>query len=229
MIDLLEKFVKKYKATSFIIVVLLVMSSYFIAISISIAPAYMILLTGFEKTREFPLWLRGLIFGGCFCFAYFSFAVTLMFSVSFLNFIFPFKLKPWRGRYYSLKIIPWYYHNALVQLVRFTVLDILTPSPLNTLFFKMMGMKMGKNCIINTSNISDPALITLGDNVTIGGSATIFAHYGQAGNMIIAPVILKSGATIGLKASIMGDVVIGENVLVKPHEVILPKTRLEKD
>lgn len=129
-----------------------------------------------------------------------------------------------RATWYSLEVIPWYYHNALVQLVRFTVLDIITPSPLTNLFFKMMGMKIGKNVLINTSNISDPALITLEDNVTLGGSSTVFAHYGMKGFLVVAPVVIKKGANIGLKASIMGDVIIEEDAMVPPHEIVLPKT-----
>jgi acetyltransferase-like isoleucine patch superfamily enzyme len=63
--------------------------------------------------------------------------------------------------------------------------------------------------------------------VTIGGSATLFAHYGQKGYLIISPVHIKKGATIGLKASIMGDVIIGENANIKAHSVVMPKSRIE--
>ncbi|MEZ4872088.1 MAG: hypothetical protein R2827_07555 [Bdellovibrionales bacterium] len=105
-------------------------------------------------------------------------------------------------------------------------MEFLTPSPLNVLFYKMMGMKVGKGVVINSTNISDPALITLGDYVTIGGSAHLFGHYGQKGVLILAPVIIKDHVTIGLKASVMGDVIVGERAVVKPHTVLLPKTRV---
>ncbi len=58
--------------------------------------------------------------------------------------------------------------------------------------------------LINTTNISDPCMITLGDYVTVGGSVTIFGHYGQKGYLIIEPVEIGNGTTIGLKSSIMG-------------------------
>lgn len=45
----------------------------------------------------------------------------------------------------------------------------------------MMGMKLGKGVQINSTNISDPALIQMDDKVTIGGSATIIAHYASGG------------------------------------------------
>mgnify|MGYP000588390086 FL=1 len=52
------------------------------------------------------------------------------------------------------------------------------------------------------------------------------AHYAQAGYLVIAPVKIGSRATIGLRAMIMGDVVIGEGARVLPNSVVLPKTRI---
>lgn len=88
----------------------------------------------------------------------------------------------------------------------------------------MMGMKIGKGGIINTSNISDPCLIEIGDNVTIGGSATLIAHYGMKGILIIDKLIIEDNVTVGLRASLFGNVVIKKNATIKPHEVVLPKS-----
>ena len=126
-----------------------------------------------------PLHYMALGFGMALGFLAYGF--TLIFVVPLVNFLMPFRVKAFRGPWYSLPAIPWYVHNALTYMVRYTFLEFLTPSPLNILFFRMMGMKIGKGVVINTSNISDPSLITLGDYVTVGGSATLFAHYGQKG------------------------------------------------
>lgn len=90
----------------------------------------------------------------------------------------------------------------------------------------MMGMKIGKGTMINTSNISDPCLIEIGDYVTIGGSASLVAHYGQKGMLVIDKLVIHDKATIGLKASLFGDVIVGKGALVKAHEVVMPKTRI---
>ena len=79
-----------------------------------------------------------------------------------------------------------------------------------------MGMKIGKGVIINTSNISDPCLIELEDYSTIGGSVTMLGHYGQKGILVIGKVCIKKGAMVGLRASIFGDVIIGEHAVVAP-------------
>ncbi len=148
--------------------------------------------------------------------AYLVYGLSLIFVVPLFNFLMPFKVKAFRGPWYSLAAVPWYVHNGLTYMVRFTFLEFITPSPLNILFYRMMGMKIGKGCVINTANISDPCLITLGDYVTVGGSATIFAHYGQKGYLVIAPVTVGAGTNIGLKASIMGGSTVGENVTILP-------------
>lgn len=90
----------------------------------------------------------------------------------------------------------------------------------------MMGMKIGKGSMINTTNISDPCLIEIGDYVTIGGSATLIAHYGMKGMLVIDKLIIHDNATIGLRACLFGDVVVGKNATVRPNEVLLPKTRI---
>jgi acetyltransferase-like isoleucine patch superfamily enzyme len=90
----------------------------------------------------------------------------------------------------------------------------------------MMGMKIGKGSHINTTNISDPCMIEIGEKVTIGGSATLIAHYASQGYLVIDKVKIGNKATIGLKATVFGDVEIGEGAVIAPHEVILPKSRI---
>jgi acetyltransferase-like isoleucine patch superfamily enzyme len=90
----------------------------------------------------------------------------------------------------------------------------------------MMGMKIGKGSHINTTNISDPRIIELGEKVTIGGSVHIIGHYASQGFLIVEKVKIEDGVTIGLKATIMGDVEIGQGAVIGPHEVILPKSRI---
>jgi NDP-sugar pyrophosphorylase family protein len=154
------------------------------------------------------------------------YGLSIIFVVPAINKILPLKVKPHRTSWFSISVLPWYYHNALTYLVRYTFLEFITPTPLNKLFFQMMGMKVGKGTMINSTNISDPCLIELGDYVTIGGSATLIAHYGMKGMLIIDKLVIEDNVTIGLRAAVFGDVVIGKGATVKPNEVVLPKTRI---
>jgi acetyltransferase-like isoleucine patch superfamily enzyme len=55
---------------------------------------------------------------------------------------------------------------------------------------------------------------------------TIVAHYGQGGFLVLAPVHIGDKATIGLRAVLMGGVVIGEGAKILPNSVVLPKTKI---
>lgn len=225
---LFEIFLRKYKGSAQIFAMIPVMFAYILSVSIATTPGFMIVSSVYKATSDLTLALHAFLVCMSFVISYGIYGVLLILVVPMFNKLLPFKGKAWKGNWFSVQTIPWFYHNALTQLVRYTFLDFITPTPLNILFYRMMGMKIGKNCVVNTSNISDPCLIELEDNVTIGGSATIFGHYAQGGIMVFAPVKIKRGATIGLKASIMGDVIVGEKVTVKPHSILLPKTRLNK-
>jgi acetyltransferase-like isoleucine patch superfamily enzyme len=155
---------------------------------------------------------------------YGAYGFTLIVVAPLLNFILRARLKPWRGSAVSLGCVPWYLHACLTLVVRLSFLEFVTPSPFTVLFYRLMGMRIGKDVTINTTAIADPSLITLGDRVTIGGSASIMAHYAQGGFIVIAPVVIGAGATIGLRAIVLGDVTIGEKAKVLAGSFVLPGT-----
>ncbi|HVZ47162.1 MAG TPA: hypothetical protein VG916_00130 [Gemmatimonadaceae bacterium] len=158
--------------------------------------------------------------------AAFLWGFSLLAVVPVFNALLPTRIRPYSGGYFATAAIPWYLHNGLFYLVRFTVLPFVTMTPIGTLFLRAMGMRMGRRPRITTELLSDVRLITLGDDVTLGGSATIFCHYGGNGRLVIAPVVIGDRATVGEKATVMGDVVIGEGATVMPHAVVLPRTRI---
>jgi hypothetical protein len=221
-----ETFLRRFRNLSFAILLspLIVISLF--CVGVSAAPGLWFYDFVSQATAGWLTPLRYMAVGCALSAAYFSYGICLIFVVPAVNFLMPFKPKAFRGPYYSLGAVPWYIHNGLTYIVRFTFLEFVTPTPLNILFYRLMGMKIGKGVVINTTFISDPCLITLEDFVTVGGSATIFAHYGQKGYLVIAPVTVGKGTNVGLKASIMGGCKIGADVNIKPHTAVLPKTEI---
>ena len=162
-------------------------------------------------------------------FLYFLFGVSLVFIAPLINKILRLNkfIQGFSGNMYSVETIAWFFHNELVYLTKLFFLNLITPSPLTTLFYKMMGMKVGKNVIINSTNIYDPCLIEIEDNVLIGGSAFLLGHYGQKGRLVMAKLVIKKGTTVGLSATVFGNNTIPEKCLIGPHAVVLPKSKLE--
>lgn len=221
-----ETFLRKFRTISFSLMLAPIAFFYVVAMGISLTPGIMLYDTVSSLTIHTSFYLRSLSLGLTLAAGFFLYGFSLILVVPLINKLLPLKVIPHRATWYSLSVVPWYYHNALTYLVRYTFLELITPTPLNLMFFRMMGMKIGKGSIINTTNISDPCLIEIGDYVTIGGSATLMAHYGMKGFLIIDKLVIKDKATIGLRAGLFGDVEIGVGAMVKPHDIIMPKTRI---
>jgi carbonic anhydrase/acetyltransferase-like protein (isoleucine patch superfamily) len=43
---------------------------------------------------------------------------------------------------------------------------------------------------------------------------------------VVEPVKIKADPIVGIKATVMGEVEIGEGTMVGPHEVVMPKARM---
>lgn len=222
----LESALRKFRNVAFIVLLLPVMAVCCSAIGLSLTPSIFFVKFVYRATISWSAFAHYFSIGTAVAFGFIIYGLCIMTVVPAINFLLPFRVKPFRGIWYSLPAIPWYIHNALTYIVRYTFLEFATPSPANILFYRLMGMKIGKDVVINSTNISDPGMIELGDFVTIGGSAHLMAHYGQKGYLIIAPVKIGRGTTIGLKATVMGGVTIGSDCNIKPHTAILPKTEV---
>jgi hypothetical protein len=165
---LFESFIRRFRGVSFMIALGTLYFLVLLSMGISTTPAVYLFMYVSEATSELLQFVHYLAIACSIVFGFFLYGLSMIFVVPFFNFIMPFRVKPFRGNYFSLASIPWYFHNAFIYVVRYTFLEYFTPTPLNILFYKLMGMKIGKHSHINTTNISDAALIEIGDRVTIG-------------------------------------------------------------
>lgn len=224
-----EVFFRTFRQFAFVVMMGPILLIGILTIGLSLTPGVLLFKIANSLTQDFNISINVVALGVALGAGFILYGITIVFVAPFFNFIMPFRVKPCRGPWFSLSSIPWYYHNGLTYIVRYTFLDLLTPSPLNILFYRLMGMKIGKGVVINTTNISDVCLITLDDYVMLGGSATIFAHYGMKGYLVIDKVHIKEKANIGHGALIMGDVVIGKKARVLPNAVVLPGARVSDE
>jgi acetyltransferase-like isoleucine patch superfamily enzyme len=221
-----ERTLRRFKLLMHGLALLPIAAIFVSLMGISLFPGIALFQEVTDVVRDWPVFAQYLAWGMSLAAGYFAYGFSMIVVVPTACFIMRAYPREFRGSYYSLETGRWYVSNGLLYLVRYSFLEFVTPTPFNNLFYMLMGMKLGRGVHINSTHISDPAMIEIGDKVTIGGSAVIAAHYGQAGYLVIAPVRIGRGATIGLRATIMGDVVIGEGARVLPNSVVLPKTRI---
>jgi serine acetyltransferase len=220
----LETVLRRFKNLVHLSLILPIYGLGCLAIGLAAVPGIAIFEFVHALAPEAPKILSYFVTGAALGAGYFSFGFGLLFVMPLINFCLRTNLAPWRGPYYSLEAVRWYVHNGATYLARFLFLEFVTPTPFNILFYRMMGMKIGRGSAINTTHISDPSLIELGEKVTLGGSVTLIGHYGQGGYLVLAPTKIGNRVTIGLKATIMGGVIIGDDAKVLPNSVVLPKT-----
>jgi acetyltransferase-like isoleucine patch superfamily enzyme len=185
----------------------------------------------FDQCFSAPLarvssWLRYPLTGLALATSYFAYGLALLVIAPVLNFVLGGRLDPYRGSAVSFAALRWYVHATMTLVVRYSFLEFVTPSAFAQLFYRLMGMRIGKNVTINSTAIADPSLIVIEDGATIGGSASVLAHYAQGGYLVIAPVRIGAGATIGLRAIVMGGVEVGARAKVLASSFVLPNTKI---
>lgn len=222
----LDKFIRRFGVFSHAIAILAMYVLASLAIGFALAPALWFLSECWSSMQGFNPWLKWPVFGFACGLAFFIAGFALLLVVPIFNFLLPTRVKPFKGGYYTYAALPWYIHNGLFYLVRYTFLPYVTLTPFGDWFLRAMGMRVGRRAFINTEFISDPCLLTVGDDAVIGGSVHLFAHYGGGGHLHIAPTIIGARATIGQKATVIGDVHVGEGATLLPHSVLLPGSRV---
>lgn len=222
----LDRFIRRFQHVSHFVAVLALYAIAALALGIALAPA--LWLVDRARTIAAPLaaWGHWLVLGIGAGAAIFVFGFALLVVVAVFNWVLPTRIGEFHGSYYTAAAVPWFVHNALFYLVRFTFLPFVTMTPIGLWFLRAMGMKIGAGTMINTEYLSDVNLLTLGEKVAVGGSVRIFAHYAGAGRLTIVPVVIGDRVTLGLGCTVMGDVIIGDDATILAHSVLLPGSRV---
>lgn len=222
----LERLLRQFKTIMHIIMVVPLYGLASLILGLAVMPGVLIVRWVHHWTAGSTEIVSAFALGAAIVSSFFACGFTAMIILPILNKIVVGRLKEWKGPYYSLEAIRWYIHNGILYMLRYSFLEFVTPSPFSLWFYKAMGMKVGKGSVINSTHISDPSLLQLGKKVTIGGSATIVAHYGQAGFLVLSPVVIEDDVTIGLRATVMGGVKIRKGAKILPNSVVMPKTEV---
>lgn len=109
---------------------------------------------------------------------------------------------------------------ALHAVAQTYVLHTIRNTALMVWYCRMMGAKIGSNCAIGTTLISDFNLLSIGDNTLIGYNVEIIPHLAEYGGVSFASIFIGNRVSIGNGtmifpgARIEDDVIIGANSIV---------------
>ena len=104
----------------------------------------------------------------------------------------------------------------------------IVPSFFANAYYRLAGCKIGKNVNINSVTINDPSLVELGDNVVIGGRATLDGHPVEKGNLVLEKIIVGKNSTVGGATMVGPGARIGENSILG-NRAVLAKRKVVPD
>ena len=170
----------------------------------------------------YSLWMKVLALSFSMAFGYFIFGTVLIFICVFAKNLFGFKIAPGLYTIHSIEALNWMGYNSLILLVNSAFLDVLRLSPFQTLFYRLMGAKIGEGVNINTAGLADLSMLEIGNNVLIGGGVALICHASERGFLRLAPTRIGNNVSIGLGSVILPDCEIGDGASIMPCS-FLPK------
>jgi len=153
---------------------------------------------------------------------YFLFGLALIFLSVLAKTVLGFRIAPGLYPMYSIEALRWMGYNSLILITNSAFLDVLRISPFQTLFYRLMGAKVGKDANVNTAGLADLSMLEIGDHVVIGGGTALICHAVERGFLRLAPTKLGDRVSIGLGSVIMPGCQIGDGAVIAPCS-FLPK------
>jgi len=169
-------------------------------------------------------WFRGspLLLAFAFGIGYLIFGLAYLVLVVLIRSLIGFRSREGDYPFISSYAIRWAFLGSLVGLAKILILDHIKGMPLLNGFYRLMGARIGRNVMINTSNLYDFDLIEIGDDAFIGGDAVIIGHVGEKGMLRIRPVRIGARCTVGQSSVVFPGAVMEEGSVLGALS-LLPK------
>lgn len=159
--------------------------------------------------------------------SYFIYGITLIAIVGILKSALKLNLKEGEYRLISWSTARWAFANSLYLVVAVTFMDFILLTPFASLFYRLMGAKLGKNVQINSKYCADLSLLEIGDGAVIGGHATVICHSFERNRFILKKVKIGKNAIIGLNSVLLPGCEIGDGALIAAGAVLAKNTKVE--
>jgi len=220
-----------------LVTTLIVYIFYGILLGLCLVPPMLLLITVWQT-------LGGIFPGGLFSPAHtvlialtagisvFVFFITGVLFLGSVIRLLSFGVKPGSYSVSSPTMLRWLIYSGIYTMVNTLILPVIPMTLFSQLFFRLMGCRIGRNVQINTGMLNDCYLLTIEDDVVVGGQTDISCHTFENGRLILKPVHIGKGCLIGAHCYIAPGVSIGEKSVIglysyiRQDRVLPPGSRL---
>jgi hypothetical protein len=123
-------------------------------------------------------------------------------------------VKPGRYEPASQTVLLWMILNGIFTMAWRLILPVVPMTPLAQMYYRLSGCRIGKNVWINSINLVDCYLISIGDNTIIGGDSVLTTHVYENGKLSLQPISIGNNVLIGGHAYISPGVTVGDGSVI---------------
>ena len=115
---------------------------------------------------------------------------------------------------------------ALLHRLALPSLKWMVPSFIGDLYYRMVGMKVGRGAQLNSSMINDAYMVEIGAKTVIGGDASINAHLFENNGIHLSPVRIGANCVVGTRSQINPGCIIGDGAVIASKAVLAKHTEV---
>jgi non-ribosomal peptide synthetase-like protein len=123
----------------------------------------------------------------------------------------------WSTFVWRTELVTATYENLVVP----NLLEPLRGTPWLPLYWRLLGCRVGKRCFIDTTDVTEPDLVFIGDDVAINEFAGLQTHLFEDRVMKVGPVVVQNRASIGSYCVVLYDAEVGEDCVLGDLSVIM--------
>ena len=123
----------------------------------------------------------------------------------------------WTAFVWTSEAITAVYEMLLIPLL----FEFLRGTPFMAWPLRLLGVKIGRRTLIDTTDITEFDLVKIGDGAILGYQAGLQTHLFEDRVMKLGPVIIGAGANIGERSILLYDTMIGEQCLIAPQSLVM--------
>ncbi|MBC8437727.1 MAG: hypothetical protein H8D82_00480 [Euryarchaeota archaeon] len=199
----------------------LVISLFVIIWGLAAVPGMALMIFLFELSQGYTLWSQALVLGLGGGASYLLWGLTNFLIIGAIGTLIRPRLPDARVPLKSMLTVRWAFLSLLHRLAQ-PFLKQVIPSWIANAYYSSMGCNISSGVQINTSELNDCFMVSIGKDTVIGGKAAINGHVVEKDELVLAPVTIGSGCVIGASSLILPGCKIGDGAVLA-GKAVLPK------
>lgn len=159
-------------------------------------------------------------------FLYFVWGVTYCVCCVLFKLVMFYHPKEGEWPLFSWSVVGWGTTGAVTNFANEMFLKHFKGTPILNIWYRALGAKIGKRVSINSVRLFDWNLLTIDDDVVLGGDCVLMAHSLEGGRMRMRPVHLKRSAMVGGESKVMPGCVLGERAILGASSLLTKNTQI---